>query len=188
MDESKDDNKISMVGANKDVSPDESKDNENISTIGSKENQEEPISKLFLKRSFDAFTDVSNNTFKGSTTPWAHPGRSSHANVTSKKCLPSSDCFQKDTGLVDSMSGLKNSEFSGLVDNMSGLKNSENPGPVSNMPGLKPSEHNSDKIISKNLIECEVLNKSTAEDIVINSDKIISKNLIECEVLNKSTA
>merc|ERR1711940_274269 len=72
---------------------------------------------------------------------------------------------------------------------MSGLKPSEN-----DIHKVEPeivnetSEHNSDKIISKNLIECEVLNKSTAEDIIINSDKIISKNLIECKVLNKSTA
>ena len=93
------------------------------------------------------------------------------------------------TGLVDSMSGLKNSENPGLVGSMSGLKPSEN-----DIPKVEPeivnetSENNSDKIISKNLIECKVLNKSTAEDIVINSDKIISKNLIECEVLNKSTA
>ena len=54
----------------------------------------------------------------------------------------------------------------GLVGSMSSLKPSEN-----DIPRVEPeivnktSEHNSDKIISKNLIECKVLNKSTAEDL-----------------------
>ena len=61
---------------------------------------------------------------------------------------------------------------------------------------------NSDKIINKKLIECEMLNESIAQDTIIKSDKIISEslieckinsdnniseNLIECDVLNKTT-
>jgi light-regulated signal transduction histidine kinase (bacteriophytochrome) len=62
VEESKDVQKISVVGDNKGISLDEPKDNENISVDENKETKEESISKFFIKRSFDAFTNVSNNT------------------------------------------------------------------------------------------------------------------------------
>ena len=40
-----------------------SKDNQNVSVVGVKDDQNESICRMFLKRSFDAFTDVSNKTF-----------------------------------------------------------------------------------------------------------------------------
>ena len=52
VEESKEVQKISMVGAIKDISTNESK-----------ESKDESISKVFINRSFEAFTNVSNNTF-----------------------------------------------------------------------------------------------------------------------------
>ena len=57
--------KNSMVGVDniQDMSLVKAKDNQNISVVGVKDDQNGSICKMFLKRSFDAFTDISNKTF-----------------------------------------------------------------------------------------------------------------------------
>ena len=73
------------------------------------------------------------------------------------------------------------------MDNMSGLKPSEN-----NIPKVEPeivnetSEHIGDKIISENLVECEVPNENTAENIIIDNDNLSDKNLIKHNYLENN--
>ena len=63
VDETEEVQKISMIDANKDVSLGKPMENENLPVDGSEKTKEESISKFFIKRSFDTFTEVSNNTF-----------------------------------------------------------------------------------------------------------------------------
>jgi hypothetical protein len=55
-------------------------------------------------------------------------------------------------------------------------------------PNLTDVQSTATDSIDKKLIECKVLNESTAEDTDIISDKNISEKLIKCEVLKNSTA